>query len=84
MCPVSLPRVVLAQQVNLKYRANNVSRRTNRLRRRRAERKAPYARYSARGNTNSFVCFDSTYDMPSRFYTKTKQSVTSAKFDTHP
>ena len=39
--PVSLPRVVIAQQVILKYRANDVhvTRRTNRLRCRRAERK---------------------------------------------
>ena len=38
--PPLAPRVVLAQQVILKYRASNVTRRTNRLRRRRAKRKA--------------------------------------------
>ena len=38
--PPSLLRVVIAQQVILKYRANDVTRRTNPLRRRRAERKA--------------------------------------------
>ena len=40
VCPVSLPRVVIAQQVILKYRSNDVSGRTNRFRCRRAERKA--------------------------------------------